>query len=68
MKKNEYDFSVPTRQSYLAIVMILFKTVNVVVRQIFPAILVILIGGSKNKGQYIIWALVVGSEIGRAHV
>jgi putative membrane protein len=63
MKKNEYDFSVPTRQSYLAIVMILFKTVNVVVRQIFPAILVILIGGSKNKGQYIIWALVVGSVI-----
>jgi putative membrane protein len=63
MKKNEYDFSIPTRQSYIAIVMILFKTVNVVVRQIFPAILVILVGGSKNKGQYIIWALVVGSVI-----
>ncbi|MBK7633436.1 MAG: hypothetical protein IPJ13_03435 [Saprospiraceae bacterium] len=49
MKKNEYDFSVPTRQSYIAIVMILFKTVNVVVRQIFPAILVILIGVQKIK-------------------
>lgn len=63
MKKSEYDFSLPTRQSYVAIVMILFKTVNVVVRQLFPALLVILVGGSKNRGQYIIWFLVVGSVL-----
>lgn len=63
MKKSEYDFSVPTRQSYIAILMILIKTVNVVVRQLFPALLVILVGGSKNKGQYIIWFLVVGSVL-----
>lgn len=63
MKKNEYDFSIPTRQSYVAIAMILFKTVNVVVRQLFPALLVILVGGSKNRGQYIIWFLVVGSVL-----
>jgi putative membrane protein len=61
MKKSEFDFSVPNRQSYVAIVMILFKTVNVVVRQLFPVLVVILVGGSKQKGDYIIWFIVAVS-------
>ena len=63
MKKSEFDFSVPNRQSYVAIVMILFKTVNVVVRQLFPVLVVILVGGSKQKGDYIIWFIVAVSAL-----
>lgn len=63
MKKSEFDFSVPNRQSYVAIVMILFKTVNIVVRQLFPILVVILVGGSKQKGDYIIWFIVAVSTL-----
>jgi len=63
MKKSEFDFSVPNRQSYVAIVMILFKTVNIVLRQLFPVLVVILLGGSKQKGDYIIWFIVAVSTL-----
>lgn len=63
MKKSEFDFSVPNRQSYVAIVMILFKTVNIVVRQLFPVLVVILVGGSKQKGDYITWFIVAVSTL-----
>ncbi len=59
MKKNEFDFSIPNRQSYVAILLILFKTITVVVRQILPILFVILIGGSSKKGDYIIWSVIV---------
>ena len=57
MKKNEFDFSVPNRQSYVAILLILFKTINVVVRQLLPLLFVVLIGGSGKKGDYILWGV-----------
>jgi putative membrane protein len=59
MKKSEFDFSIPNRQSYVAILLILFKTIAVIVRQILPVLFVILIGGSGKKGDYIIWAVIV---------
>lgn len=59
MKKSDFDFSVPNRQSYVAILMILFKTVTVVIRQILPVLFVILIGGSGKKGDYILWGVIV---------
>ncbi len=43
--------------------MILFKTVNVVVRQLFPIVLVVLVGGSKNRGDYLIWFVIVASSL-----
>jgi len=58
MKKNDFDFSIPNRQSYVAILMILFKSINMVVRQIFPILIVFFVGGAKNKGDYIIWFVI----------
>jgi putative membrane protein len=58
MKKSEFDFSVPNRQSYVAILLILFKTINVVVRQLLPVLFVFLLGGSGKKGDYILWSVI----------
>ena len=58
MKKNDGEFSVPTRQSYVAIIMILFKTINIVFRQLIPVLVVILLGGSE-KFDYILWVISV---------
>ncbi|MBK8518504.1 MAG: PH domain-containing protein [Saprospiraceae bacterium] len=63
MKKSNYDFSEPTRQSYAAIIMILFKTGYVIIRQIFPVIVIFLIGGSKYKSDYLVWFLVAISAL-----
>ena len=63
MEKSNYDFSVPNRQSYVAIIMILFKTINVVARQLFPVLVVILVGGSKQKGDYILWFVIAVSAL-----
>ncbi len=63
MKKSDFDFSIPNRQSYVAIIMILFKTVNIVVRQLFPVLLVVLVGGSKNRGDYLLWFVIAASSL-----
>ncbi|MBL0101410.1 MAG: PH domain-containing protein [Saprospiraceae bacterium] len=59
MKKSDFDFSTPNRQSYVAIILILFKTINVVVRQLLPILFVILVGGSGKKGDYILWLVII---------
>lgn len=58
MKKSEFDFSVPNRQSYVAILMILFKTVNVLFRQLLPFVVVVLLGGSKSKTSYLLYTII----------
>ena len=58
MKKSEFDFTVPNRQSYVAILMILFKTVNVLFRQLLPFVIVVLLGGSKSKTSYIFYTII----------
>ncbi|HMU02774.1 MAG TPA: PH domain-containing protein, partial [Saprospiraceae bacterium] len=63
MKKNEFDFSVPNRQSYVAILMILFKTVNVLFRQLLPFVVVVLLGGSKSKTSYLLYTIVAVAVI-----
>jgi len=50
MKKSNADFSLPTRQSRVAILLILYKTVNVVFRQLVPGFIVIFLGESEKKG------------------
>jgi putative membrane protein len=50
MKRSNTDFSLPTRQSRVAILLILYKTVNVVFRQLVPGFIVIFLGGSEKKG------------------
>jgi len=63
MKKSEFDFSVPNRQSYVAILMILFKTVNVLFRQLLPFVVVVLLGGSKSKTSYLLYTIVAVAVI-----
>ncbi len=55
-KKSEIDFSIPHRQSYAAIVMILGKSLNIVLRQLFPIFIVVFLGSSENRGSYLIYA------------
>ena len=63
MKKSEFDFSVPNRQSYVAILMILFKTVNVLFRQLLPFVVVVLLGGSKSKTSYLLYTIIAVAVI-----
>lgn len=58
MKKSEFDFKEPQRQSYVAIVQILFKTIYVVFRQLIPIVFVVLLGNSSQKGDYIIYGVI----------
>ncbi len=55
MKRNDVDFSVPHRQSYAAIVMILGRSLNIVLRQLFPVFIVVFLGSSQNRGPYLIY-------------
>lgn len=59
MKKSDYDFSIPHRQSSVAIILILFRTINIVFRQLLPVLFVFLLGGSGKKGDYILWAVII---------
>lgn len=55
MKKSEFDFSKPHRQSYAAIVMILGRSLNIVLRQLFPVFIVLFIGSSQNRDKFLIY-------------
>jgi putative membrane protein len=52
MRKNSLDFSIPQRQSYVAIASILGKTIWRVVRQIIPLIIVIFLGNARKENAY----------------
>ncbi len=50
MKKNEeLQFSEPTRQSLIAIILIIYKYINVIIRQVWPFLLILLWGGGSDK-------------------
>ena len=57
MKKNNFDFSIPQRQSYVAILMIIWKTYRVLIRQVFPFIIIFFVGKSakSNFGNYFMY-------------
>ena len=49
MKKSEsYDFSQPIRQSYVAILMIVYKYYSIIVRQLLPVVILFVIGKNKS--------------------
>lgn len=58
MKKNDFDFSIPNRQSYVAILNILYKNIKVIFRQLFPLVLIIFLGNTENKSNLVILALI----------
>ncbi|NNF36598.1 MAG: PH domain-containing protein [Saprospiraceae bacterium] len=61
MKKSEtYDFTEPIRQSYVAILMIVYKYYSVIVRQLLPLIVLFVIGRNKSATwtDYIVYGVV----------
>ena len=66
-KRNSFDFGIPTRQSYVAIIIIIYKLYTGLIKQLFPFILVFLIGGTSKFGKYsyvLLIIAVVGSIYG----
>ncbi len=50
-----HDFSVPNRQSIIAIILIVYKTIRVVARQIWPLLIIVFVGG--NASSYSAWVM-----------
>lgn len=50
MRKNDIDFSIPNRQSIFAILIIIVKFFKIIIRQIWPFLLLFFIGGN-NAGK-----------------
>lgn len=66
-KKSSYDFQIPTRQSYVAIIIIIYKLYSGLIRQLFPILIVFFIGGSSKLSRFvpvIIFAAIAGSIYG----
>lgn len=61
MKRSEtYDFTSPVRQSYVAILMIVYKYYSVIIRQLLPLIVLFVIGKNKSATwtDYIVYGVV----------
>lgn len=61
MKKNDFDLTIPNRESPVAIFFILFKTIYNIVTRIWPALLVIFFRDNKEseKSEMLLWAIIV---------
>ncbi len=60
MRKNDFDFSIPIRQSKVAIAILIYKTFKIIVRQLWPVLLIFLIGrGGTEKNYLVIFISVV---------
>ncbi len=57
------DFSQPTRQSPIAILLIIQKSFKVIVRQIWPFIIIFLVGGNSSSYKGMILPVVIGVSI-----
>ncbi len=65
-KSRQYismDFGIPHRQSYVAILMIIWKTYKIVFKTIWPILVLYLLRGSTAKMSGFIWFLIVFSLI-----
>lgn len=63
-RKNELDFSIPMRQSYAAILIIAYRLYKVLLRQLFPLLIIFLFGGSLNKKDYLIYGVIALAVLG----
>ncbi len=66
MKKNNFDFTIPQRQSYVAILMIIWKTYRILIRQVFPFLILFFVGKSakSNFGNYFLYFVSAVAVIG----
>jgi putative membrane protein len=68
-QSNAFDFSVPNRQSKVAILLAILKTTKIVFRQlVFPLIVFVFLGRkSNNYGQYFVYFIVFFSILNLAY-
>ena len=66
MKKSEstHDFQQPTRQSLVAILMIVLKTYRVLFRTVFPILIVFVLGGDRAGKDYWFIIIIVAALVG----
>ena len=58
------DFSTPMRQSYTAILLIAYRLYKVIIRQLFPLIIVLFFGGSFGENGYFMVSVIVIGVLG----
>ena len=66
MKKNNFDFTIPQRQSYVAILMIVWKTYRILIRQVLPFLVIFFVGNSSKSsfGNYFLYFVSAVALIG----
>ena len=69
MKKSEtaLDFSTPTRQSYVAILMIVIKTYRILIQTVWPFLLVYIFKGASGEKDWWMIIIVVAALIGMVY-
>jgi putative membrane protein len=63
MKKSDFDFTIPQRQSFAAIVFIAYRFFRIVVRQIWPILIAFLIGREQTKTFFLILLAVISIAV-----
>lgn len=66
MKKSEptHEFHQPTRQSLVAILMIVIKTYRILFRTVFPILIVFVLGGERSGKDYWFIIIIVAALVG----
>jgi len=68
MKRSDIDFNIPTRQSYVAILMIVYKLYRSLFRQLLPFIVIFLIGGKmSDKTEKITYFIIAAALLGTVY-
>ena len=58
MKKNDFDFSIPRRQSYVAIIIIAYRLYRLLIRQFFPLFIIFLFQGKTRKISWFLYVII----------
>lgn len=61
---EQYDFTTPRRQSYAAILLIAYKLYKVLLRQLFPFLIIFFFGGSLGKKDKLVYYVIVIAVLG----
>ena len=67
MKKSEVNFKEPTRQSLVAILIIMYRLYKVLLKQLLPIFVIVLIQGKAVKSQWFIYFIVSMAVIGAVY-
>lgn len=55
--KSNIDFSIPRRQSYVAILMMIWKTYRTMFSQMLPFLIIAFVGSGSSKGSYVFYTV-----------